>query len=507
MADSVRCTGPLAVHMDALHDWLGRCGCSPGRSVRCEHAFARFSSWMARRHLELADLDPDLIDEYVGQEQERTSSRTPAAFQYLPIARRYLVAAGVMRPAAPVSRSRGGVPRLLAGPLAAVIPEMVTWLRLQGYAPGTAKSVAETAARLSAWMHASALTAEDVSHELLERFVVAQTTGPARHPSSAHRIATVRKYLTACGTLGEIAVPAQPGTPVTAELDAWGSWLWAERCIGATTVADQQRWAGPFLTGLLTTDGRIDWTQASCAGVNSYVAARGSGYSLASRRHLVAAVRSLLRWAFATGRTAYPMSGGVLRAPSSRTGLPCGLRPAQVQAITAAAGSATATGARDLAVVMMFSRLGLRASEVAELTLDDIDWAGGRLSVVGKSARRLTLPLPADAGTALVDYLRVRPARGTDRAVFLRARPPWVRLSRQGTSGIVARLAARAGLGTIHAHRLRHTVATQVVAAGGSLVEARELLGHSHTDVTASYARTDLASLRVLTLPWGRLPS
>jgi len=165
------------------------------------------------------------------------------------------------------------------------------------------------------------------------------------------------------------------------------------------------------------------------------------------------------------------------------------------------------TGARDLAVVMVFSRLGLRASELAGLTLDDIDWAAGQLSVVGKSARRLTLPLPADAGTALVDYLRMRPARGTDRAVFLRARPPWVRLSRQGISGIVARLAARAGLGTIHAHRLRHTVATQVVAAGGSLVEARELLGHSHADVTAGYARTDLSSLRALMLPWGRLPS
>jgi len=96
MAVSVRCTGPLAVHMDALHDWLERSGCSPGRSVRCEHAFTRFSSWMARRHLGLADLDPELIDGYVGQEQERTGSRTPAAFQYLPIARRYLVAAGVM---------------------------------------------------------------------------------------------------------------------------------------------------------------------------------------------------------------------------------------------------------------------------------------------------------------------------------------------------------------------------------------------------------------------------
>jgi len=507
VAVSVRCAGPLAVHMDALHDWLGRSGCSPERSVRCEHAFARFSSWMASRQLELADLDPNLISEYVSLEQQRIGSRTPAAFQYLPIASRYLVAAGVMSSAPAVSRCRNGVPRLLVGPLAGMIPGMVTWLGLQGYAPGTVKSVAETAARLSAWMDASSLSAGDVSHELLERFLAAQATGRVRHPSSARRIVTVRKYLTACGLLGEIAVPAQPVTPVTAELDAWCSWLRAERGIGVTTIADQRRWAGQFLTGMLTTDGRIDWAQASCAGVNHYVAARGRGYSLASRRHLVTALRSLLRWAFATGRTDYLMSGGVLRAPSSRAGLPRGLSPAQVQAIMAAADSATAIGARDLAVVMMFARLGLRAGEVAGLTLDDIDWAAGRLSVTAKSARRLTLPLPADAGAALVDYLRVRPARGSDRAVFLRARPPWVGLGRQGTSGIVARLAARAGLGTIHAHRLRHTVATQVVAAGGSLVEARELLGHSRTDVTINYARTDLASLRVLTLPWGRLPS
>ncbi len=221
-----------------------------------------------------------------------------------------------MRPAAPVSRCRDGVRRLLAGPLASMIPEMVTWLRFQGYAPGTAKFAAGTAARLSAWMHASGLTAEDVSHELLERFVVAQATGPVRHPSSARRIVTVRKYLTACGALGANAVPsARQVTPVTAELDAWGGWRRAERGIGAATVAGQQRWAGPFLTGLLTTHGRIDWTQASCAGVNSYVAARGSGYSLASRRHLVTAVRSLLRWAFATALTAYPMSGGVRDPP------------------------------------------------------------------------------------------------------------------------------------------------------------------------------------------------
>jgi len=504
-AGSVRCTGPLAVHMDALHDWLRRSGCSAARSVRCEHAFARFSWWMADRGVGLADLDGHVIEQYIGGEQERIGSRTPAAFQYLPIARRYLTEAGVLAPAGPVIRSRGGVPRLLAGPLTGVVYELVTWMKLQGYAAGTVMSVAETVARLSAWMGTAALTAGDVSDELLERFVTAQASGPVRHPSSAHRIVTVRKYLIACGMLSETAAPRLPATPLGIELDAWGGWL-TERGIRASTVADQQRWAGPFLTGLVTADGRIDWAQASCDEANRYVAARGPGYSLSSRRHLVTAVRSLLRWAFATGRIDCPVSAGVLRPPPRRPGLPRGLRPGQIQAITAAADTSAVAGVRDLAVVMMFSRLGLRAGEVAGLMLDDVDWAGGRLSVVGKPARRLTLPLPADVGAALVDYLRIRPA-SADRAVFLRARPPLTRLTRQGISDIVARLAARAGLGTIHAHRLRHTVATRVVAAGGSLDEARELLGHSHADVTINYARTDLDSLRVLALPWGRMPS
>ena len=504
-AGSVRTPGPLAVHMDALHDWLGRTGCSAERSVRCEYAFARLSGWMADRHLQLADLDGDAIGEYIRCEQERIGSTTPSAFQYLPIARRYLAEVGVLAPAPPVVRSRGGVPRLLIGPLTGVIYDLVSWMKVQGYAAGTVMSVAETAARLSAWMGKAALTAGDVSHEVLERFVAAEAAGPVRHPSSARRIVAVRKYLIACGLLGQPAVPTLQGTPVTAELDAWGGWL-TGRGIGVSTVADQRRWAGPFLTGLADGDGQVGWAQASCDEANRYVAARGPGYSLSSRRHLVTAVRSLLRWAFATGRIDCPVSAGVLRPPPRRPGLPRGLTPAQVQAITAAADTTTAVGVRDLAVVMMFSRLGLRAGEVAGLMLDDIDWAAGRLSVVGKPARWLMLPLPADVGEALVDYLKVRPA-STDRAVFLRARPPLTRLTRQGISDIVARLAARAGLGIIHAHRLRHTVATQVVAAGGSLTEARELLGHSRADVTVNYARTDLDSLRTLMLPWGRMPS
>ena len=125
-----------------------------------------------------------------------------------------MVDAGVLAPAAPVVRSRGGVPGYWRGPLSGVISELVPWLRVQGYATGTAMSVAETAARLSAWMRTAALTAGDVSHELLERFVAVEASGPVRHPSSARRIVTVRKYLIACGMLGETrGADGCPGTP------------------------------------------------------------------------------------------------------------------------------------------------------------------------------------------------------------------------------------------------------------------------------------------------------
>jgi site-specific recombinase XerC len=147
-----------------------------------------------------------------------------------------------------------------------------------------------------------------------------------------------------------------------------------------------------------------------------------------------------------------------LRPRTTRATLPRGLTPGQVDALRAAASPVTRVGVRDRAVVIALSRLGLRAGEAAGLTLDDIDWAAGRLTVIGKGQRRLALPLPADVGQALMAWLRVRPEDAQDRAVFVRLRAPIRRLSSAGISDIIVHLADRAGLGVMHAHRLRHYV-------------------------------------------------
>jgi integrase len=176
----------------------------------------------------------------------------------------------------------------------------------------------------------------------------------------------------------------------------------------------------------------------------------------------------------------------------------------QVTALLAVCDPATAIGARDRAVVMLLVRLGLRAGEVARLTLDDLDWANGDLKATGKG-REHVLPIPVDVGQALAAWLRLRPA-AVDRAVFVRMKAPCQMMATSAISGIVARLSGVAGIEPIYAHRLRHTAAMDVLAAGGTLAEAKELLGHVHIATTMTYAKVDLASVRELVVPFGQVP-
>ena len=165
---------------------------------------------------------------------------------------------------------------------------------------------------------------------------------------------------------------------------------------------------------------------------------------------------------------------------------------------------ATPMSTRDRAVVLLLARLGLRSREVAELRLEDVDWRGGQVMVTGKGNDRQLMPLPAEVGEGLADYLRHgRDRSSLHREVFLFARPPYLPLNRDGVSCIVARVARRAGLpGRVGAHRLRHSVATAVLAGGGTLAEAGQLLRHRCAAATSIYAKVAPEMLVELVRPW-----
>jgi site-specific recombinase XerD len=219
--------------------------------------------------------------------------------------------------------------------------------------------------------------------------------------------------------------------------------------------------------------------------------------------HLVTALRSLLRYLQVAGVT--PVGLGTAVPTLARwklTGLPKALPADQVAALLASCDLTSEVGQRDTAILTVLSRLGLRIGEVAGLRLEDIDWRNGELAVTGKGRRTERLPLPADVGRAIVAYLTGSRPRTSARHVFLCVCAPHGPMARNTVTNVVARAARRAGLGVIHAHRLRHSAATAMLTAGASLAEIGQVLRHRHALTTTIYAKVDVGSLRQVARRW-----
>lgn len=314
----------------------------------------------------------------------------------------------------------------------------------------------------------------------------------------------LRRFLADAGYLWAAEVDEGKLAAGHSAVAEWCTWMRTQRGLTEKSIAAYCYYAAGLLDAVKAADGSVQWDQVNASVVNAYVVDRGRPYGVVARAHIVGSVRCLLRWALSTGRLDRDLTAGILKPPGTKRSVPRGVAAEQVAALLAVCDPATAIGARDRALVLMLVRLGLRAGEAARLMLDDIDWASGQVKVNGKG-REHVLPLPVDVGQALEAWLRLRPP-ALDRAVFVRTMAPRQMMTTSGISGVIARLSGLAGIDPIYAHRLRHTAAMDVLAAGGTLSEAKELLGHVYTVTTMTYAKVDLGSLRELVVPFGQVP-
>ena len=286
-------------------------------------------------------------------------------------------------------------------------------------------------------------------------------------------------------------------------LGRYRDYLLGERGLTAGTVRGYVDCVRPFVATRLRGD-VLDLAGMTAAEVTGFVLAACPGRAVGSAKLIVCALRSLLRWLHLTGAVA-----GVAGGRGAVGGGLAAVRPAEGSRTGPAAPAAgrcdrrTPTGRRDYAIMLLLSRLGLRAGEVARLGLDDIDWRRGEIAVLGKGNRAERLPLPADVGAAIAAYLRRgRPATAAGRSVFVRVHAPHRALTTGGVTMVVFDAAQRAGLGRMHAHRLRHTAATAMLRAGSPLAEVGQVLRHRSPLTTAIYAKVDRDALAVLARPW-----
>ncbi len=387
------------------------------------------------------------------------------------------------------------------GPLEPYVDGFRQQLAGQGYSPWTAIAHMQLMAQVSCWLAAhrlgaGALTAAGVASFLQDR----RASGQARR-LSPRGLVPLLGYLRGLGVAPE-PTPPVPQSPLDQLLEHFAAYLVAERGLAEATVISYRSVAARFLDGRSPAHG-VDLGELTAGEVSAFVAAECGRRSVGSVNNVVTALRALLRFLHVQGHTATSLATAAPTAPGWRGGgMPRALAAGQVARLLASCDRRTAAGRRDYAILVMLTRLGLRAGEVAMLAVDDVDWRAGEILIPGKGNRHELLPLPVDVGQAVADYCQRGRHRGSCRSLFVHVRAPYAALSSSAVSAVVVRACDRAGLPRVGAHRLRHTAATAMRRAGAPLLEIGQVLRHHHAATTALYAADDQDALTAVARRW-----
>ena len=374
------------------------------------------------------------------------------------------------------------------------------WLQDHGYTPSTIEERVRLLAGWTDWMHAAGFSLDNILEGLAASVAVFKGKKSIRAYAGAGRLFI--RYLQDQGTLPRSAPAPSPAEqwPI---LGGFRIWARQHRGIAHSTLDLWQR----SIIDLLKALGE-DPKAYTAAALRAFMLERAKRHKIPRLKTYAVAIRSFLRFLVATGQC--PAGREYALPPIANwqlASVPRYLVAEDVERAIAACDGERRL--RDRAIVLLLARLGLRAGEVANLEITDIDWRNGRLAVCGKSRRAEWLPLTQEVGDAIVAYLeRARPRLRTAR-LFVTESAPLRPLTRTTVKCIVKRTLVRAGIESAHkgAHVLRHSAATAMLWHGVSLRGVCAVLRHTSPQMTMHYAKVDFALLSEIAQPWvGRLP-
>ena len=272
------------------------------------------------------------------------------------------------------------------------------------------------------------------------------------------------------------------------------------RGLASSTIADHLATASEFLRFVVDKNPGMSVRQLTPTELEEFVQHVTGRFSRASLQHVVAHLRSFLRWLAAHGEAPKGLDSQIDTPRVYRQEqLPRALRWETVRALLESIDRTTAIGRRDYAMLLLIATYGLRSSEIVALTLDDFAWHRGDLRVPRRKVDgALTLPLTDAAGDAVLKYVQHgRPSLPT-RVVFLRVRPPAGVLKPTAVTEVFQAHARRSGLAIPFqgAHCLRHSLAVQLLREGVSLKAIGDVLGHRTVESTCVYLRLAIEDLK-----------
>lgn len=400
--------------------------------------------------------------------------------------------------------------RYLATPIAAYIDGYLDHLRTRGFATGSARNHAQRVAAFGEYLVEHDLLTSVIGDEHVDDFVRWYRANPrrfgprrrtARHSQAFECTCRgcARHFVAYLRHIGVTRVVPEPSPPHP-HLLAYLEFLDHHRGFARRTLELHRQSVGQFLAAV----GPIGLDALAATDVEQAVLKLSTKCDVRSQQMMVSAIESFLEFERTTGRipsTCRPFLPR--RRQYALAHLPWALSTTDIERVLACSDRTSASGRRDYAILQLLATYGLRAREIMELRLDDIDWRGAVLRVTQPKVRRpLVLPLLQPVVAALVAYLRDGRPVSADRRIFRSCRAPAGPLTNAIVYSLVRKAIQAAGITAPHRgpHVFRHARATSLLRGGVSLKTIGDLLGHRVPDATAIYCKLAVDDLRKVAL-------
>lgn len=406
------------------------------------------------------------------------------------------------------------VDRLRSEAFAEILDGFATYLVERGNARVTAQEYVRSAGHLVHWLSVKTVPLKKLDERVVGQFLdehfprcgCAVPRGNAEFARFA--FGHLLRFLRATGHIPPL--PVQKATAIDLVVAEYESHLRSVAGVTPQTCREYTRYVREFLKSSRAMRRTTGLAGLGVGQVMEFVSKRATRCKPGTAKLVATALRSFLRFEQMHGRCDARLPEAVPTIARWRLSqIPKTITEAQTRALLAAFDRSTPIGRRDYAIVLCLVRLALRAGEVAQLAIEDIDWRTGTLQIVtGKSRRASRLPLPSQIGRAIIAYLRRGRPATAERRIFVCHGFP---VGRAITASVVQAVVRRA-FGRTHiavpskgTHALRHTAATRLVRAGATMKEVADLLGHRCINTTAIYAKVDVPRLRAAALPFPKV--
>lgn len=402
--------------------------------------------------------------------------------------------------------------RLRAGPSGPYVDSFADALICAGYSSATALRYLRAAAHLGCFVQCVGAALEAIDARTLEAFArhfarcrCPQSNGGSTGYHAYFGAKLFQRHLVQLGVC-RTGEHIDEGVDEPRLVMAFRDWLQVHRGASKPTVRLYARDATELVKEL-----GEDVSTWNVRAVRDFVTGRAAQCGVGTTQKRITSLRSFLRFVNFSGGSGIDLAAAVPAIASWRLArLPRCLSEDEVARLISTCDGTTAQQVRDRSILLLLARLGLRAGDLAQLRFSDIDWRGGTLLVAGKGRYQVRLPLPQDVGDALLRHLDDRLKIDCSDRVFLRINAPVGPFkSGSGVSSVVKHALQRAGVKSPAkgAHLLRHTAATQMLRQGVPLDQIGLVLRHRSIDMTAYYAKVDIALLRSIAQPWPEVQS